>query len=234
MKKQLWAILFSLAPALATAGELGGKITLEASRRVGNVSVTNAVVFYRPDDPTHMTPLAEYREDGSMVEPEVTDAPIEMMMEMKAFNPLVLNVDVGTEINFPNADRVIHNAFSTTRGSEFDLGFYPQGEERSRVFDQAGLVTVFCNVHQDMVGYVMVMDTPYHTRPDADGNFTIDNIPEGTGRLFVWHPRGRTFTKLVQVESTPTELAATLRLTKRLVPNHKNKFGKPYRRSRDY
>lgn len=230
MRKLISLVAFSLttlwtAPSLG--GEIEGKIILEKSRRVGDVSVTNAVVFFRPELPVD----EQYRPQLS-----AAPAPVTMRMEMKAFAPTVVSVDVGTEVSFPNADRVIHNAFSTTRRSEFDLGFYGQGETKSWVFDEPGLVKVFCNVHQGMVGHVMVMDTPYHTRPNDRGEFTLSNVQPGVGKLFIWHPRGKTYTQTVEIgaDGTITELTPTLKLTKRLVPNHKNKFGKPYKRSRDY
>lgn len=219
----VFAFMFLMMPAMAT--EIYGTISLESKRRLGDVSVTNTIIFYRPDNSDHLTPGEEWQKPA---------VPPSMTMEMKMFAPTVLNVDVGTVIDFPNADRVIHNAFSTTKGSEFDLGFYAQGEQRSWQFDKPGLVTVFCNVHPDMVGYVMVLDTPYHTTPAADGTYSMKDLPVGTGKLYFWHPRGRTVSRSVQVEYSPSEYDIAMRLTKRLVPNHKNKFGKPYRRSRDY
>ncbi len=215
------AIFLTVFSTYAFGGRIEGQVHLEASKRLGKVDPQNAIVFFRPDDP---------------LEVQMSASPsASVVMRNKMFDPTVLSVNVGTEIAFPNADRVIHNAFSTTKQNEFDLGFYNQGEERKWTFDNPGLVKVFCNVHQGMVGYVMVMDTPHHVKPDANGKFVLENVQPGVGKLFIWHPRGRTFTKVIEVASDDTtSVDATLKLNKRLVPKHKNKFGKPYKRSRDY
>ena len=214
-------LLLTVVGSSAAAGTIEGQLHLKASKRLGSVDPQNAIVFFRPDNPSD-TPLS-------------ADEPITMTMRNKMFDPTVLSVNVGTEIAFPNADRVIHNAFSTTKQNEFDLGFYNQGEERRWTFNNPGLVKVFCNVHQGMVGYVMVMDTPHHTNPDDSGRFVLDNVPPGVGKLFVWHPRGRTFTRVIEVAAEgATPVNASVNLNKRLVPKHKNKFGKPYKRNRDY
>lgn len=205
----------------AEAGRIEGQLHLNTSKRLGAVDPQNAIVFFRPDEAAQI--------------PIVPSPPATVTMRNKMFDPTVLSVNVGTEISFPNADRVIHNAFSTTRQNEFDLGFYNQGEERRWTFNNPGLVKVFCNVHQGMVGYVMVMDTPHHVSPDTSGKFVLDEVPAGVGKLFIWHPRGRTFTKVIEVAAEgATPVDATLKLNKRLVPKHKNKFGKPYKRNRDY
>ncbi len=204
------------------AGEILGKIEFESKRRLNhNAEAEIAVAFFRP--------AVAADQPGT----ESTDV-VEMMMSMKQFNPTVIAVQTGTEVNFPNADRVIHNAFSTTKKNQFDLGFYPQGESRSHRFTEPGLVKVFCNVHQNMYGYVMVLDTPYFTKVNPDGSFTLDNLPEGLGKLFIWHPRGKTISRVIEPGTDPTSFSATMALTKRIVPKHKNKFGKPYRRNRDY
>ena len=222
--KLISALMLVLGTQLTYAAEINGKITFESKRRLNNNAEAEiAVVFYRP---------AVTEESANTI--AVDAEPVEMRMSMKEFSPTVVAVQTGTQVNFPNADRVIHNAFSTTKRNEFDLGFYPQGESRSHTFNEAGLVKVFCNVHQNMFGYVMVLDTPHFTKVNPDGTFTLDNVPEGVGKLFVWHPRGKTISRVVEAGAEPTDFNATMALTKRTVPKHKNKFGKPYRRIKDY
>lgn len=211
-----------LMPTAVQAADISGTIELEASRRLGKVSVENTVVFFRPNEP--------------LIEPAIQRRIItsEMKMERKQFVPAVLNVDIGTKIHFPNVDRVIHNAFSSSKSTRFDLGLYSGGEAREHVFEQAGLVRVFCNVHQDMAGYVMVLDTPYHTKPKADGTFVIPNVQPGEGKLFVWHPRGKTYSESFVLAEEDRLVDVSLKLTKRLVPSHKNKFGKAYSKKKRY
>ena len=219
---RIFLSLLILSVALpAAAGRIEGRITLESKGRKNVGDPTQAIVFFRPEAPLETTI------------PATNSATI--TMQGKMFAPNVLSVNVGTEVTFPNADRIIHNAFSTTRQNEFDLGFYSQGESRTWKFDNPGLVKVFCNVHQGMVGHIMVMDTPYHVQPDENGRFVLDGVQPGVGKLFVWHPRGRTYSQNIDVlQNESSHVEASVKLGKRKVPRHKNKFGKPYKRSRDY
>src|SRR5207253_2181973 len=88
-----------------------------------------------------------------------------------AFSPHVLVVRVGTEVEFPNNDRVFHNVFSFRDGKKFDLGMYPVGALKHVTFDKAGLSRIFCNIHPNMAAYVMAVDTPYFALSDESGAF---------------------------------------------------------------
>ena len=236
---------FALALAVFSFGssalgaDLTGKVQFESKRRLNHLSEAEiAVVFYRPANnlvkaasPVTSPKLAE--RNASEKDKAEMDA-VEMRMSMKQFQPTVVAVQTGTNVHFPNADRVIHNAFSTTKNNEFDLGLYSQGESKTHRFDEPGLVKVFCNVHQNMYGYVMVLDTPHFTRLRADGSFELNDLPNGPGKLFIWHPRGKTFSKVLEINDDSQHIETSIALTKRTVPRHKNKFGKPYRRNRDY
>jgi len=112
-----------------------------------------------------------------------------MRQEGEAFVPAVLPITAGSTVDFPNEDDYFHNVFSLSRGASFDLGRYPQGQSRSRVFETPGLVKVFCHLHAHMHGVILVLDHPYFTKPAADGTFSIDNVPPGRYDLAAWHER---------------------------------------------
>ena len=107
----------------------------------------------------------------------------------KGFSPSLLVVPAGSTIAFPNRDTVLHNVFSRTPGATFDLGNYGPGQSRQQVFAKPGLITVNCNVHYTMRAMVVVMATPYYTRPDKNGRFELTGLPSGPGTLVYWHPR---------------------------------------------
>ncbi len=107
----------------------------------------------------------------------------------RRFVPQVVVVQTGTPVSFPNNDTVSHQVYSFSPARRFQLPLY-KGEAHSPVtFDTAGLVVLGCNIHDDMVGYIFVADSPYFARTDADGNAEILDLPAGRYRLDAWGPR---------------------------------------------
>lgn len=123
-----------------------------------------------------------------------------MRQEGLAFVPHVIAVEKGTTVEFPNADPIFHNVFSLSRKASFDLGRYPMGVSKSVTFDAPGLVKVFCHIHSDMSGLIMVLDNPFFAMPDASGRFDIDRVPPGTYRVVAWHERARPLETTVRIE----------------------------------
>ena len=112
-----------------------------------------------------------------------------MDQQNRRFVPQVLVVQTGTPVSFPNNDMVSHQVYSFSPAQRFQLPLY-KGEAHAPVaFDTAGLVVLGCNIHDEMVGYIFVADSPYFARTDADGNAEIPAVPPGRYRLDVWGPR---------------------------------------------
>src|SRR5262249_34407986 len=104
------------------------------------------------------------------------------------FIPALLPIQVGTRVEFPNEDDTYHNIFSYSPAKRFDLGRY-RPEERpipSQVFDQAGLVTLRCDIHEHMRALVLVLPTPYFTISDASGHYRLSGLPSGHYTLRAW------------------------------------------------
>ena len=145
----------------------------------------------------------------------------------KRFLPRVTVVSPRSTVAFPNRDPIFHNVFSVSAGNRFDLGRYREGETRSTRFDKPGLVRVYCNVHEQMIAYVMVVESPYHTVADEQGRFRLEGLPPGRGTLVVWHERAgsrRIPITIPSAESARIRLDATLPLDL----HHLDKFGRPY------
>lgn len=210
---RLLAVVCLAAALPAAAAELSGRVSLVEGRKAA-AGADAAVVWFVPD--RRPPPPAA----GRFV----------MQTRNKRFEPRVLVVPVGSSVRFPNLDPILHNVFSVSGGNTFDLGLVPQGEGGTARFRQAGVVRVFCNVHHRMVGYVVVLDTPFHAAPDAGGRFRLAGLPPGPGQLVVWHERAEPLVRRIDPAAGP--LSLSLELTRPLVPPHMNKLGRPYERSR--
>ena len=125
--------------------------------------------------------------------------PTSISQSNEAFYPRLRPVLRGTTVEFPNDDDIFHNVFSLSGPASFDLGRYPRGESRSVVFDDVGVVAVFCDIHSDMRATVLVLDNPFFAQPDAEGRFFIEGLPPGDHVLAFWHERIK-----------PIELAASV------------------------
>jgi plastocyanin len=127
--------------------------------------------------------------DGSAAAPATAPKdPVVIAQEKQEFLPYVSVVAVGTTVNFPNRDTVKHHVYSSSKAKKFELPLYA-GEAREAVrFDQPGVVTLGCNIHDWMLAYVVVVATPWFTKAEPDGTARI-NVPPGRYRAEVWHPR---------------------------------------------
>jgi len=136
-----------------------------------------------------------------------------MRQQAERFTPHVLAVTTGTTIAFPNDDPIYHNVFSLSRAKTFDLGRYPKGASKSLRFDEPGVVQVFCHIHADMNGYILVLPNYYFVTPDSSGRFAIEGIPPGSYELIAWHERIRpivTSVRVVAGQTTTLELSIPL------------------------
>jgi plastocyanin len=129
----------------------------------------------------------------------------QMVQQDESFVPRLLAIARGSTVEFPNSDPYFHNVFSLSRGATFDLGRFPRGERRSRVFTHPGLVKVYCHLHSHMSASIMVFDHPHFVVPDAsDGSFVLADIPAGAYRLSAWHERIGESAKDIVVEAGRT------------------------------
>jgi plastocyanin len=103
------------------------------------------------------------------------------------FLPLVSVIQTGSRIAFPNYDRVKHHIYSFSPAKKFDQKLYSGVAAAPQVFDKAGLVVLGCNIHDRMVAYVKVVDTPYFAKTDAAGVARIDLPPAGKFTVSAWH-----------------------------------------------
>jgi hypothetical protein len=169
------------------------------------------------------------RLDGPTPRPRPLRRPRIVGQKDKMFIPRVVAVPVGSKVDFRNDDPYYHNVFSLSAPQKFDTGLYASGLSYSQSFDKPGPVEILCNIHAAMVGYVVVVDTPYYTQPRATGAFVIKGVPPGRYELSVWHEASSQILKQrLQVrEAGASGVAVKIpsdRLPSLAVPD---KYGKP-------
>lgn len=130
----------------------------------------------------------------------------EMAQKDLAFVTPLLPVLVGTKVEFPNLDDTYHNIFSYSKAKHFDLGRYRPEEKPipSVVFDEAGLVTLHCDIHEHMRGVVLVLATPYFTRSDTAGHYRLAGLPAGHYVLKAWVNSKTTLERAVDLKNGAT------------------------------
>jgi len=138
---------------------------------------------------------------------------VEIEQRGQEFSPLVTVVRVGTTVQLPNRDNVEHHVYSQSQAKKFEFPLYAPGRAESVVFDRPGVVALGCNIHDWMLAYVVVVDTPWYSRTDAAGHGMIAGVPPGRYRAEVWHRRlASSVQREIEIETASTPLAFTLAL----------------------
>jgi len=104
------------------------------------------------------------------------------------FDPAVLVVPVGAQVTFPNRDKVRHHVYSFSPRNKFELKLYGRETAPSVSFNTVGAAAIGCNIHDAMVAFVRIVDTPYALKTDSNGGASIRGLPGGAARVVVWHP----------------------------------------------
>jgi len=144
---------------------------------------------------------------------------IALQQDDKRFAPQITLVPVGSTVAFINKDNITHHVYSFSKPwrRQFRLA---KNETRDELMDSAGEIVLGCNVHDWMLGYIYVMDTPYYGMTKASGDITFANLPRGNLTLLVRHPRirdGRGVVERAIVISTD-QSQQQIRLSKSLLP----------------
>ena len=115
-----------------------------------------------------------------------TAALVEMAQRQRKFEPVVLPVQTGTAVSFPNFDTVRHHVYSFSPAKTFELKLYAGTPAEPVRFDKPGVAVLGCNIHDRMAAWVVVVDTPLFAKTDAAGKATLD-VPDGDHRVKLWH-----------------------------------------------
>jgi plastocyanin len=157
-----------------------------------------------------------------------------LVQRNKRFEPGLLVVPAGSVVDFPNADPWFHNVFSLYRGKRFDLGLYQAGSQRSVKFDRVGPSYLFCNIHPEMTGVVLALDSEFFGVTDKGGHYSIAGVAPGKYVLRVWYENAtpeslQALQRQVTIENGNQTLSLiSVQAVKQAAGTHKNKYGQDY------
>lgn len=194
-----WALLvLSVGVAQAQTAEIAITVTDDQGR-----PVEDAVVVAVPNDGAMRLPSRPHESIVDQVDQE--------------FTPRVTAILVGTAVRFPNHDNIRHQVYSFSPAKRFELPLYAGVPAESVVFDKPGVVVLGCNIHDWMIGYIYVSESPYFVRTGKDGKALLAELPVRAYTVRVWHPQldvpEETTRKTVDASrAAPLSVAWTLKL----------------------
>jgi plastocyanin len=188
---------------VAAVGDAGPGI-VATTANASDAGAATVVVAARGDITGKITTAPAYLASVSVVWLE--DAPKEPNRGMSAridnhqmaFTPMVQVITAGGSIHFNNTDPFPHNVFSPD--GKFNLGTIAQNSGAApKRFDKPGAFTILCNLHPNMIGYLVVSPSSYFAKADNIGRYRIKDVPAGTYKITAWAPRLATVTESVTV-----------------------------------
>jgi plastocyanin len=180
--------LLQAAPALADSGKITGKVSATPAKYLADT-----VVY-----------LKEVK--GTFTKKTVT-----MDQKGMKFTPRLLTITAGDSVTYTNHDDVDHNVMSPDNGG-YTLGAIKGGASGTHDFPKAGIFTQLCNIHPEMLAYIFVGQNPYSAAVDANGAFTLSDVPPGTYELAVWNPKLKTADQKVTVPAAGGEVQVNLEI----------------------
>jgi len=193
-RKQLASVVLLFgglfAAGVLQAGDVKGKVSA-----VGLKSAENVAVYIDAIPGKKFDPPAEHAT---------------MDQRNMRFVPHILVILKGTTVDFLNSDQVAHNIYWPSIGGnkslKHNLTILSPEHKKSFQFENPGAAQLFCNLHSEMAGYVVVVPTPYYALTSADGTFTIKNVPPGTYTLKIWSQDGKSVTQAITVTDATTNV----------------------------
>jgi plastocyanin len=188
----------------APGGSVAGQVTVTAEPSAPPASLSPYA--RRRYSPPQSPGVAGGEEDAFVyLEPMSGDAPLSISVPARILQrertiiPHASVVQVGQVVEFPNEDDVYHNLFSLSAGNRFSLGRYAPGVTETNQFRSPGVVHLFCDIHAEMAGVILVVSTRYVARVQPGGRYRLSDVPAGAYRAIAWHPTAGADTVAVTV-----------------------------------
>lgn len=150
-----------------------------------NKPLKNAVVYAEPFNKS--------------LSPKKPPAKVTIFQRNKAFKPHISVMRKGALVTFANKDPLKHHVYSFSPAKKFEIKLYSGKPPKTIVFDKTGPVILGCNIHDHMLAYIYVVDTPYYGVSVANGRVVLKGVPKGRYRLKIWHPQQKTASALEKI-----------------------------------
>lgn len=217
----IFFVFTSVSYGSSNMGHVTGDVTVFQKKRFGKLKKKknmSSVVVY----------ITGFKNEAPEKIPDI-------VQKNKKYSPDILPVVAGQEVRFPNHDKIYHNVFSISPIKSFDLGQYKSTEPPKLVtFEKPGLVPIFCNIHPEMLTYVVVLENNTYAMTDKDGTFQIRNIPPGTYNINAWLPQAKRVSQEIVVQpGQKTEIHLKIEEVLKMKP-HKRKDGSEYPPEEEY
>jgi plastocyanin len=193
-----------IASALSEASPATAPSTQPAGFSIqGTVAVEQSWTLQKTD----LSRVAVYLASDPALDSKTVPVQVTMEQYRKAFDPDFLIVPRGSKVDFPNYDHFYHNVFSRSRiAPPFDLDRFDYGFSKSRQFDTPGVIHIFCNIHPQMHGMIVVTPNSIFARAGTEGRFQLPPVPAGHYTLVAWYERsGETRQDVTVSETIPSE-----------------------------
>ncbi|HXM67593.1 MAG TPA: plastocyanin/azurin family copper-binding protein [Candidatus Acidoferrum sp.] len=184
-----------LVASFAHAAEVKGKVSISGLKSAENIAVYIDAV------------------PGKKFDYPVQHAVVDQRNEI--FTPHTMVILKGTTVDFMNSDHVAHNVYWPSINGDkklrHSLTIVSPGQKKSFQFDDLGAAQMLCNLHPEMVGYIVVVPTPYFALTGSDGSFTIKDVPPGNYTLKTWSEDGKATTQTVTAADTATSVEVNVK-----------------------
>jgi plastocyanin len=163
--------------------------------------------------------VAVYLDDGTTP----TNQPGTAVMDQvdTRFVPHILLIQKGTAVEFPNSDVVAHHVYSFSKPNDFVLPLYKGDPHDPVTFEEDGVVILGCNIHDEMLAYIIVVDTDVFGMTDAHGKLALDLDPVAEAyAIRVWSPRIRDSKSALTRRLSNADTSIVIELSKKLAPHH--------------
>jgi plastocyanin len=218
------ALPLLLLPCLAAAQQVDLHGRVQVTRNGHRVKNASGIVVW-------LTPLGSTPAEAPP--PQKQSEIPQLVQKDKSFQPSLVVVPVGGQVEFPNHDPFFHNVFSLFDGKRFDLGLYESGSTQFVRFDKPGISYIFCNIHAQMSAVVVALNTAHYAVSDARGGVAIPGVAPGRYHLHVFHASVppdalHAQEREITVSAGETTIGTITLAESELEAAHKNKYGRDY------